>query len=279
MLSKLIGYEFKATRRIFLPAYGVLIVLALLNAVFVALPQDMLSQVETPFAILIIVYVLAMFAVCVLSFAYMISRFYKNLLGDEGYLMFTLPASPSQLIWSKCITSTIWMTVTVVLCVISLILMVTPLVAVELATDPQTTLSYMWSAISGVMSDLVNTSGVNLFFVSIELIALFIVSTMNFCMHIYACLSVGALAGKHRLGFAFLTYLGFDAVKQTALTIAAYIADAFTLIFDFDLNLANLSTSATLHIVLIVYLIILIVCLVVNFLISNRILSKHLNLQ
>ena len=34
MLSKLIGYEFKSTRRIFLPAFGVLLLLSLANSDF-----------------------------------------------------------------------------------------------------------------------------------------------------------------------------------------------------------------------------------------------------
>ena len=38
----------------------------------------------------------------------MVYRFYKNLMTDEGYLMFTLPVSRSQLIWSKLIVSMAW---------------------------------------------------------------------------------------------------------------------------------------------------------------------------
>ena len=38
----------------------------------------------------------------------MLQRFYKNLLGDEGYIMFTLPASVHQHVWSKLIVSAVW---------------------------------------------------------------------------------------------------------------------------------------------------------------------------
>lgn len=47
-------------------------------------------------------------ALGVLTIVVTIQRFRKNLLGDEGYLMFTLPVSTSSLILSKCITALIY---------------------------------------------------------------------------------------------------------------------------------------------------------------------------
>ena len=38
----------------------------------------------------------------------MILRFYRNLMTDEGYLMFTLPVSTTELIFSKLIVSIVW---------------------------------------------------------------------------------------------------------------------------------------------------------------------------
>lgn len=60
MLSKLIGYEFKATRRIFLPAYAVVLVLSLLNGIFMALPGNW-ETISKPFGVLLTVYILALF--------------------------------------------------------------------------------------------------------------------------------------------------------------------------------------------------------------------------
>lgn len=108
MLSKLMYHEFKATRRVFFPAYGIMLALAVISSVFMILSSN-LQRLAVPLALLLLAYVLSLFAVGVLSFVYMIVRFYKNLLGDEGYLMFTLPATPAQLVWSKCLVSTIWM--------------------------------------------------------------------------------------------------------------------------------------------------------------------------
>lgn len=275
MLSKLIGYEFKSTRRIFLPAFGVLLLLSLANSIFIALPEPTLDHVSAPFGVLMTVYVLAMFAVYVLAFAYMINRFYKNLLGDEGYLMFTLPARPSQLIWAKCITSTIWMVVTVILCCISLFLLATPAL-LSASFEPEIAFSDFWHLIQYIFSELMREYGANLFLVPLELIAIGIAGIINFCMHIYACLSLGSLANKHRLGFAFLAYLGFGVAKEILLFISSWIFDLTGLNLDFNLTL---NTAAQMHIALLGWLLFTIVCIAVNFVITNYILSRHLNLQ
>ena len=48
------------------------------------------------------------FAIAVLCFVSTVQRFYKNLLGREGYLMHTLPVTETQLILSKLLTSMVW---------------------------------------------------------------------------------------------------------------------------------------------------------------------------
>lgn len=275
MLSKLIRYEFKATRRIFLPAFLVLLLLSIANSILIALPDRMLDHVSIPFGVLMTVYVFVMFAVCVLSFAYMISRFYKNLLGDEGYLMFTLPARPSQLIWAKCITSTIWMIVTAIVCTVSLFLLAIPAFLME---QFQTDISFLlfWQTTKYIFSVLVHEYGANLFVVPLELFLLGIAYVVNFCMHIYACLSIGSLANKHRLGFAFLAYLGFGIIVEVIVMTGLSLFGLTNLPAWISMNV---SPSGQLHVTLLAFLVFMIVYIIINFVITNYILSKRLNLQ
>ncbi len=86
MLRKLIKYEFRATARGNAPLYLVTIVLALLTG---GLPVAGAGHGRHDhggdlLATFIVAVVLAVF------------RFRKNLLTDEGYVMFTLPVSPPQ---------------------------------------------------------------------------------------------------------------------------------------------------------------------------------------
>ena len=276
MLSKLIGYEFKSTRRIFLPAYGVMLILSLLNAIVLALPNSIINSIEMPFGILMTIYILSIFTVYILSFAYMVHRFNTNLLGDEGYLMFTLPTNPSQLIWSKCITSTIWMCLTILLCGVSLFLLFLPLGITGLIQNGNIDLSFFFYHVHYLFSEFIKEFGINTLFIPLELLAIGIIGTMNFCMHVYACLSVGSLSNKYRLGFAFLAYLGFAVIKQIIFVSLMSIMDIIAPTFQFTLSL---DAFANMHIFLIGYLIYTIISLVVNYVITNYILSKHLNLQ
>lgn len=268
MLRKLIGTEFQATRRIFLPAYGVLLILTLLNAVGMIITERT-SVFDVPSGILLTTYVFAMFAVCVLSFAYMINRFYKNLLGDEGYLMFTLPVRPSQLIWSKAIVSTLWMILTAIVCMISVFLLIMPLVIIDVD------FSIAWSQLMNGLSILMQQFGINLVTIPVELIILCIIYVLNFCMHIYACLSIGGLANRHRLGWSFVAYLAFGIVTQIIMTIGMMICDKLPLP-----NIVNMMSSNTqMHFVLISASAFFVICTIINFVITNYILSKRLNLQ
>lgn len=45
----------------------------------------------------------------VMTFILIVTRFDRNLLGDEGYLMFTLPAKTSTLITAKLLTAILWL--------------------------------------------------------------------------------------------------------------------------------------------------------------------------
>src|SRR5699024_4932362 len=108
MLIKLMKHEFRATARIMGPLYLILLAVAL-GFNFSARLMDSSSFVLNMMAALIVMaYVIAVIAVFVVAFILMLQRFYKNLLGDEGYLMFTLPVSIHQHVWSKLIVSAVW---------------------------------------------------------------------------------------------------------------------------------------------------------------------------
>ncbi len=109
MLRKLIKYEFKATARIFLPLFLAMLFLALLNGLFMGPNVGGENSVITTLrSILLFVYIVVIFSLFIVTLVITIQRFYKNLTGDEGYLMFTLPVKTSSLICSKLIVAVIW---------------------------------------------------------------------------------------------------------------------------------------------------------------------------
>ena len=111
MLGKLLKHEFRATGRIMLPLMGALLALALMANLSIRGMTSSLSDIPALrilFILILIFFGMGMVAVGVMALVVMVSRFYRNLLKSEGYLMFTLPVSVHELIWSKLIVSLVW---------------------------------------------------------------------------------------------------------------------------------------------------------------------------
>ena len=113
MLRKLLKHEFRATGRVMLPMYLVLLVTAIGSNLAGRKMLDGPEILTTLGLLIVMAFGFAIFGVLLMSFVLMIQRFYKNLLQDEGYLMFTLPVSVHQHIWSKLIVSAVWFAATI----------------------------------------------------------------------------------------------------------------------------------------------------------------------
>ena len=109
MLSKLLKHEFRATGRVMLPIYAAVLALAVLANLSIRFIQNTGSAfLRILFGLLIAAFVVSIIAAVIMTLVMMITRFYRNLLKDEGYLMHTLPVSVHGLVWSKLIVSFVW---------------------------------------------------------------------------------------------------------------------------------------------------------------------------
>ncbi len=106
MLRKLLKYDLLASLRIF--ALGWLGILLLTGVQCLLLSLDMENTLVVVLVVLsAIPYVLGMIAMFSLPNIYFGIRFYRGLLGKEGYLMFTLPTQPWKLLTSKLLSALI----------------------------------------------------------------------------------------------------------------------------------------------------------------------------
>ena len=101
MLGKLIKYEFRATRRTMLPLYAALLCVALLTRLSMSALSAPGGGAHHGFlnfvaGIMGMLFGLLTFALGFITLFLMAQRFQKNLLGDEGYISFTLPVTVSQ---------------------------------------------------------------------------------------------------------------------------------------------------------------------------------------
>ena len=103
MLWKLLKYDFRAMWKQFALVWGAALVLAAVNR-FTMDGRYSTSLVGENVSDVVLVALLsvltAMFVVCLI---FVNQRFYRGLLGSEGYLMHTLPVRPWQLVVSKLI--------------------------------------------------------------------------------------------------------------------------------------------------------------------------------
>lgn len=100
MLGKLYKYECQAAFRVLGPLF---LVFLALSAIF--RPFDMLGMKGSVYVLLMMVYSMMAAALAVMSFAIIIQRFHKTMLGNEGYLMHTLPVPIWQHILVKLLTA------------------------------------------------------------------------------------------------------------------------------------------------------------------------------
>jgi hypothetical protein len=203
MLIKLMKHEFRATGRIMLPLYAVL----MLTAVGANLSSRGLLETKHWFfnvigALLVLAFVLAIAGVCVMSVVLMIRRFYTNLLRDEGYVMMTLPVSVHQQVWSKLIVSAVWFAATFAAIFVAMGLMVYEVGFVKLFFDALRDFFRGFSAYYAV----------NLAAMAGEFLLLMFVGCCVICLQFYAALAVGHSFSGHKMllsvGFFFLFLFG-----------------------------------------------------------------------
>lgn len=205
MLGKLMKYELKATQRIFLPLYGLIFILALVNKIFMAFNmQHTDGMAQIPFAISMTIYCLLIAAVFIMTLVVTIQRFNKNLLGDEGYLSFTLPAKVSSHIVSKMIISLMWMVLSGIVAILSVLI---------LAADANTSrqiqsffrqFGLMFCGEYGFWGGLL----------VIEILAFLLLAVLTGILQFYASVTVGHFSSKHKLLAGFGAFIGFGIIEE-----------------------------------------------------------------
>ena len=212
MLSKLLRHEFRATGRIMLPVYALLLVscggCTLFGRLLGRYPEStVLSVVQTVFATL---FGVTTFGMLLLTLVLMVYRFYKNLMTDEGYLMFTLPVSRSQLIWSKLLVALVWSVLSTVLAALAWMAEIS-VVGRENVLIAQ-----------GLRSLRQHLSG-NLTGCAAALVVLCLVSCLVSFLKFYAAISLGHSFSNHKVLLSVVFYIGFGIVTQTIGTIFASV--------------------------------------------------------
>lgn len=211
MLKQLLKYEFKATKRLY---FGLYLALALLSVVLgVTSRQKHALAHSTSFqnleVILMIVYVSVILAIAVLCFVNTIQRFYQNLLGQEGYLMHTLPVNENQLILSKLLTSMVW-----VLCSgLVGIVCITVMVSIGGVIEPETFGTVDWNGWKQLWGMLYGELGPEFWLVTFWTILINLARLASLILCVYAACMIAHQFPKHVMVAGILVFIGLNIVE------------------------------------------------------------------
>mgnify|MGYP000869953877 CR=1 FL=1 len=264
MLTKLLKHEFRATARIMGPLYLVLLAVAL-GFNFSARLMDSGNFVLNMLAALVVMaYVVAITAVFIVAFILMLQRFYKNLLGDEGYIMFTLPASVHQHVWSKLIVSAVWFIATGVVVFLSVFVAA---FNVSFLTD----LASVFPKLFQQMTAYYAVNG--------TVLALMLAACMSFSLQFYAALAAGHSFANHKMALSVAFFFVFQFVVQMAGAIVLVLLDEgplhqFLLTLDFQLT-----GVAAVHFTMVALLLLTVLYGAIFYIVTTITLKKRLNLE
>lgn len=227
MLKKLLKHEFRATARIFAPVFGATLILSGISLIVVLLGGILVLPGGTGLGspifglfsgILLLLTILALFALMVCAMLVTLQRFYKNLLGDEGYLMFSLPVTPAQHIAAKLIVGTIWSAAALVL-VLSIL---TALVcSVPGAAGHGLTLSTLFAAFR-------QETGLSFGVFLAVFFGIFVAGMINSYLLAFLSMAIGSRRQESRLFSSIAAYVVLSAALTALSVLCVFVFAALT---------------------------------------------------
>lgn len=274
MLRKLLKHEFRATGRVMLPLYLVLLVTALGSNLAGRKMVGSRSDVLSILGVLIVTaFGIAIFGVLLMSFVLMIQRFYKNLLQDEGYLMFTLPVSVHQHIWSKLIVSVVWFAATI------LAIIAASLIVAYQGGFLRELFDFIGWFFEGLRKLKVSET-LNGMVYLVEIAILMFLAMAAFALQFYAALAAGHSRANRKMLWSVVWFFGFQFALQFCGSLLMIGLDRLG-VFNFLNHLSINWTSATaaIHVGLLVSIGVVVLYGAIFYAVTTFFLKRHLNLE
>jgi hypothetical protein len=262
MLGKLIKNEFKSTYRL----VGTLLLCMLAVGVLIFINGKIgenSSTFETTQAILETGQIWVLVAAPFVILGFLVYRFYRSMLGDEGYLSFTLPVTTGELILSKWLVAFIWMIVTVGVMIGSLVMSNGSIV----------------SFFQDVLKELNADGGISgtMLLTCVSVLASF----AYMLMLLYTSMAIGQLFFSHKIIGSVLGYFILNTLENLLSTFSLIYTDELNVaIENSDVSLKQLGETIKLfNVVLVTDTVEKIICAAIGFFLCRYLLKNHLNLE
>jgi hypothetical protein len=260
---RLMKYEFMAMGRVFLPLYGALIIISLVNMTLG------LVGLEVPERIGIVISVLLMIGIAVVTLILIIQRFWTNLLSNEGYLMMTLPVSTDKIILSNLIVASVWYVVSTGVVTVAILIMAAPAI-------------FLFPLVMDRYISIPTVSPYEIIQFLTFFAQLFILSALSLfagTLLLYACMALGMIANKYRWLVAVAAYIVITTILQIIVAIATAVGIVAGIAGAFDGLLRNFSAFAQVQLVMLLAILIIAVLCAAFYFITRYMLKNRLNLQ
>lgn len=211
MLSKLLKYELRASGRILLPVYALLLASAGCCSLFYKLAADhpyRTGAASVLMGLLMMAFWIFVVATGAITALLMIYRFYKNYMTDEGYLMFTLPVNRHQLIWAKLLSALLYTAASAVAVTLSILLVLLPIAD--------------WSGFWGDLGELLSSITESLHFgvpgplLLLWIAVLAILTVFSGFLMVYAAIALGHSFSNHKILLSVVFFIAFSLAMQAA---------------------------------------------------------------
>lgn len=272
MLRRLLKYEFAATARYILPLLALLFVMSGAAALSIRLLGSGYTGRAAAIlaAISVVLFFLSVMALAAVTLVVVVYRFYKNLLGPEGYLMHSLPVSVHPLIWSKLITALCWFILTG-LCIYACVFTVA--FRAEVWSEVLSELRLLFERLSAAYG----IGAAELLSVVLKLALLLLLGTASSILLFYASLAIGHSFNSYKLLASAGIFLGLGLLSQLVTLLLALITGYSLRGFVTVLNLRSLAQLG--HALLSGGILLNAAWCVILYLLTAHMLGRRLNLE
>lgn len=244
MLKKLISHEWHDCWRLMAVVNGLVLLLAFVGVLIFNTNMYQAFQSESGglTAVGIVLYsVLFFLSIGALGFVvslYFYIRFYQNLYTDQGYLMQTLPVTPSMLIISKTVVAVAWQFISSLVILVSI---GTVMIGIIGATESKS----LFEAIQQIMQNITWPEGMA-YFVFAIIFTMFVSCIFNVFLG-YTAVSLGQFFRKQKVIGSIACYIGLYTIIQI---ISSFATVFFPMVFD-EINMdAGLTEFSVMFLIL-----------------------------
>lgn len=201
MLRKLLKYDLRAALRVFGFVWIGVLLMSGLECLLFSFDMDSPAVIITA-VLTMIPYILGIMALAVFPTIYFAVRFYRGLLGREGYLMFTLPTEPWKILLSKVLSALLITVVSIMVVFIGVGIMVSGIlnVAGVNISLPLQDITFSWEIVWTIVG--------------------YLASTLSGILMVYMAFCLGHLFRNHRVLWSVVMYFVMNLVIST---ISSYI--------------------------------------------------------